>query len=125
MTTHSAPGRATPYRWANLPQDHPMEKVARRRIIGERVMLSDVVLQKGCFVSTHAHINEQFVVLLSGKMRFSIGAEGTKQEELVLGSGEVLVVPSNVPHAAEALEDSHVIDVFSPVTEGTGLDEQS
>jgi quercetin dioxygenase-like cupin family protein len=102
-----------------------MEKVARKRIVGERVMLSDVVLQKGCFVSTHAHVNEQFVLLLSGRMRFSIGAEDGPQNELVLGSGEVLHVPSNVPHAAEALEDSHVIDVFSPVTEGTGLDAQA
>lgn len=116
---------ATPYRWDDLPPDHPMEKVTRKRILGERVMLSDVVLQKGCFVSTHAHINEQLVVLLSGKMRFLVGAEGEPQRELVLGAGEVLVVPSNVPHAAEALEDSHVLDVFSPVTEETGLDAQS
>lgn len=101
-----------------------MEKVARKRIVGEHVMLSDVVLQKGCFVSTHAHVNEQFVLLVSGRMRFSIGAEDSDPNELILGSGEVLHVPSNVPHAAEALEDSHVIDVFSPVSEGTGLDAQ-
>lgn len=124
MSNHSASGTATPYRWADLPQDHPMEKVARKRIVGEHVMLSDVVLQKGCFVSTHAHVNEQFVLLVSGRMRFSIGAEDSGQNELILGSGEVLHVPSNVPHAAEALEDSHVIDVFSPVSEGTGLDAQ-
>jgi len=125
MSTSSTSGGATPYRWADLPADYPMDKVARKRIVGERVMLSDVMLQKGCFVSTHAHINEQFVLLMSGRMRFSIGAEKGPQEELVLGAGEVLFVPSNVPHAAEALEDSHVIDIFSPVSEGTGLDAQA
>lgn len=125
MSTPIVPESAKPYRWAEMPADHPMAKVARKRIFGERVMLSDVVLEKGCFVSTHAHVNEQFVLLMSGRMRFSIGAEDAARQELVLSSGDVLHLPSNVPHAAEALEDSHVIDVFSPVSEGTGLDAQA
>jgi quercetin dioxygenase-like cupin family protein len=113
---------AIPYRWEDLEQDHPMEKLDRRRIIGERVMLSDVLLHRGCVVPTHAHENEQFALVVSGKIRFRIGVEGAEQKELVLGAGEVLHLPSNVPHAAEALEDTRVLDVFSPISEGTGID---
>ncbi|UCE04260.1 MAG: cupin domain-containing protein [Candidatus Latescibacterota bacterium] len=99
-----------------------MEKLDRRRIIGKHVMLSDVLLHRGCVVPTHAHDNEQFALVLSGRIRFRIGAEGAEQKELVLGAGEVLHLPSNVPHAAEALEDTRVLDVFSPVSDGTGID---
>ncbi len=100
-----------------------MERLARRRIIGEQVMLSQVTLEKGCFVPTHAHANEQIACIVSGRLRFGIGAEGSPQRcEVVVGPGEVLHLPSNVPHSAEALERTVVVDVFSPPSEKTGID---
>ncbi len=114
---------AVRYRWDELPEDRPMALLDRRRIIGERMMLSDVFLKRGCTVPTHSHENEQFACVMSGRLRFDLGAEGSAQrEEIILTAGEVLHLPSNVPHSAVALEDSRVLDVFSPPSEKTGVD---
>ena len=121
MTT--ATPHATSYRWQDLTQDNPLEKLARRRIIGEHAMLSEINLDKGCHVPTHAHENEQFACVVSGRMRFGIGPEGSpERHDLELGPGEVLHLPPNVPHSADALEDSVILDVFSPPSATTGVD---
>ena len=57
MTTAAT---AVRYRWADLPTDRPMDLLERRRIIGQRMMMSEVLLQPGCHVPTHSHENEQF-----------------------------------------------------------------
>ncbi|MHC4218835.1 MAG: cupin domain-containing protein [Planctomycetota bacterium] len=121
----ASPDTATRYRWADLPRDHPMQQLERRRIIGQRVMLSEVLLQKGCTVPTHAHENEQICCVLSGRLRFGLGAEDSpRREEVEVEGGEVLHLPSGVPHSAEALEESLVIDIFSPPSETTGIDRE-
>ncbi len=116
-----AMARASVSRWADLEVEHPMELIDRRRIVGERMMLAHVTLHEGFMVPSHQHENEQFAVVLSGRMRFVVGS-GDESEVLVLGAGEVLHLPSNVPHAAEALETSVVLDLFSPPSERTGVD---
>jgi quercetin dioxygenase-like cupin family protein len=111
--------------WSELPVDRPMELLERRRVIGAQAMLSQVALKKGCFVPTHAHQNEQFACVISGKLRFGIGTEGSSdRREVVVGAGEVMVLPANVPHSAEAMEDTLVLDVFSPPSEKTGIDKR-
>ena len=118
-----ADDKAAAYRWSDLDADSPMEKLQRRRVIGKRAMLAHLTLKKGCCVPMHRHENEQFACVLSGRIRFGLGAEhGPDHEELVLESGEVLYVPSNVPHSADALEETLVLDVFSPPSERTGID---
>ena len=115
--------RAAHYRWSELTEERPMDRVRRRRVMGEKAMVARVVLDKGFEVPTHSHENEQIAVVLSGKVRFGIGPEGSEEyEELVVQEGEVLHLPSMVPHSARALEDSVVLDVFSPPSEGTGID---
>lgn len=100
-----------------------MDKIERRRIIGEKMMISRVQLAKGFVVGSHQHANEQFAIVLSGRMRFGVGGEGTPEHEVMtVVGGEVLWLPSNVPHWAEALEDSVVLDLFSPPSEKTGVD---
>ena len=100
-----------------------MPLIDRRRIIGEKMMISEVHLHRGFKVPTHQHENEQFAVVLSGRIRFAIGAEGSADRyEVTLGGGEVIHLPSNLPHAAEALEDTHILDFFSPPSAGTGVD---
>ena len=63
-------------RWSELTADVPMPKLDRKRLIGEKMMLSLVRLDKGCIVPTHAHENEQFTCILKGCLRFTLGAEG-------------------------------------------------
>jgi quercetin dioxygenase-like cupin family protein len=115
--------QAVRYRWEDLPSDHPIDKLDRKRIAGERFMIAEVVLHEGCRVASHAHENEQIAIVMSGRIRFTLGA-GEARREVELGAGEVLHLPPSVPHGAEALEDTRVIDVFSPVSEGTGIDAQ-
>ena len=115
--------RAITYRWDELDSDEPMALLSRKRVIGTRAMISRVVLQKGCVVPRHAHENEQFACILSGCLKFELDSQtGTGNETVVVKAGELIHFPSNVAHAAEALEDTVVLDVFSPPSETTGID---
>jgi len=117
-------GSARLLRWTDLETDHPLEEVNRRRIFGEQAMLSEVRFRKGCHVPTHHHENEQFVCVISGCLRFGLGADDDPgRRDVVVRAGEVLVLPSNVPHSADALEKTLVLDIFSPPSATTGLDD--
>ena len=100
------------HRWDDLPKEQLSETISRRLVTGDRMMLAHVYLQKGAIVPKHAHENEQITYVLEGALKFFIGEDGA--EEHVVGAGEVLVIPSNVPHRAEALEDTLDVDVFNP-----------
>ena len=106
---------ATWYRWEDLPREELHDRLARRLITGDRMMLAHVYLKKGCVVPKHSHVNEQLTYILEGALRFWIGEE--EKEEVLVRAGEVLHIPSNVPHKAEALEDTLDVDVFSPPRE--------
>jgi quercetin dioxygenase-like cupin family protein len=84
----------------------------RRLITGDRMMLAHVYLNKGCIVPKHSHENEQLTYILEGALKFWIGEDGAS--EITVRAGEVLLIPSNVPHKAEALEETLDVDVFSP-----------
>ena len=75
-------------------------------------MLAHVYLKKGCIVPLHHHDNEQLTYVLEGALKFWIGSEDG--EEIIVHAGEVLVIPSHVPHKAEALEDTLDVDIFCP-----------
>ncbi len=112
--------------WSDLPTDTPMPLIARERIVGKHMMISRVLLSKGFKVPTHNHENEQFAVVLSGKIQFDIGpTENPTAESTTLTAGQVLVIPPNAPHAATALEDTLILDIFSPPSELTGVDNQT
>lgn len=122
---HNAPmpDSAAIHRWEDLPSDRPMPGIVRQRIIGEKAMLSHVLLEPGTHVPTHAHENEQFAVVLRGRVRFGLGAEGSPdRREVTLTAGDVLQLPSNCPHSADAIDQTLILDVFSPPSAGTGID---
>jgi quercetin dioxygenase-like cupin family protein len=100
------------FRWDEVPREKVTDLLDRRLITGDRMMLAHVYLKKGCVVPRHTHENEQFTYIIEGALRFWIGADG--KEELVVRAGEVLHIPSNLAHKAEALEDTLDMDVFSP-----------
>jgi len=100
------------FRWEEVPREEVTPAIARRLITGERMMLAHVYLDAGSVVPRHHHENEQLTYILEGALRFWIGEEG--EEEIVVRAGEVLHIPSGVPHRAEALEDTLDVDVFSP-----------
>jgi quercetin dioxygenase-like cupin family protein len=106
---------ATWYRWDQLPREDLHERLSRRLITGDQVMLAHVYLKKGCVVARHSHMNEQFTYILEGALRFLVGDDGA--QEIVVRAGEVLHLPGNVPHEAHALEDTLDVDVFYPPRE--------
>lgn len=101
----------THYRWDDLPRDELSATISRRIITGDRMMLTHVYLKKGAVVPTHVHDNEQLTYILEGALRFWVGEE---KREVIVRAGEVLHIPSGVPHGAEALEDTLDVDVFDP-----------
>ena len=105
----------THYRWSQMPIERVNATLDRRLITGEHMMLAHVYLKKGCIVPRHRHENEQLTYILEGALRFWIGED--ESEELVVRAGEVLHLPSNVWHKAEALHDTLDVDVFSPPRE--------
>lgn len=101
-----------------------MALLSRQRVIGERMMISRIKLQRGCKVPMHSHANEQISCVMSGRLRFSLqDGPGGAARTLEVGAGEVLVLPSGVPHGAEAVEDCVVLDLFSPPSQTTGIDQ--
>jgi quercetin dioxygenase-like cupin family protein len=109
MTTKSEP---TFYRWDSMKKERVSDMLERRLITGDRMMLAHVYLKKGCIVPKHSHENEQLTYILEGALKFWIGEDGVR--EITVRAGEVLLIPSNVPHKAEALEETLDVDVFSP-----------
>ena len=100
------------FRWEDMPKERVTDAIDRRLVTGDRMMLAHVYLEKGAIVPKHSHDNEQITYILEGALHFWIGENG--EEELDLRAGEVLHIPSNIPHKAEALEDTLDVDVFSP-----------
>ena len=99
------------YRWDDLPAEPLKGGLSRRLVTGERMMIAHVYLKQGDDVPRHAHENEQITYILSGALRFWLGDD---EHEITVRAGEVLVIPSGLPHRALALEDTLDVDVFSP-----------
>lgn len=113
LTTGStSAGKAVHYRWNDLVAEPMKGTITRKLITSERMMIAHVFLKKGDDVPLHSHENEQITYILSGSLHFWLGANG--EEEVVVNEGEVLVIPSNLPHRALALEDTLDLDVFNP-----------
>jgi quercetin dioxygenase-like cupin family protein len=104
--------KATWHRWDDMPKERVSDLLERRLITGERMMLTHVYLDKGCIVPRHSHENEQITYILEGALHFWLGED--EQEQVVVRAGEVLLIPSNLPHRAEALEDTLDVDIFCP-----------
>ena len=100
-------------RWSDIPLEVLNPQLTRQFITGEQAMLARIDLEKGARVPRHSHANEQISWITEGALRFSLGEPG-KEQEIVVRAGEVLVIPGNLPHAAEALEDTVDFDIFAP-----------
>src|SRR6266481_1477597 len=98
------------HRWDEIALEKVTEMLSRKIITGEREMLTQIYLKRGCLVPLHAHESEQMTYVLQGALKFLIGGE-----EVTVREGEVLHIPARLAHQAEALEDTFELDFFSPV----------
>ena len=102
--------RISLHRWDEIALEKVTEMISRKIVTGEREMLAQIYLKRGALVPIHVHESEQMTYILQGALRFLVDGE-----EVVVREGEVLHIPSRLPHQAEALEDTLELDVFSPV----------
>ena len=100
------------FRWSEVPEERVTDVISRKLITGDDMMLAQVFLKKDALVPQHSHHNEQLTYIVSGALHFYIGAD--RSREVIVRAGEVLHLPSNVPHEARALEDTLDVDIFSP-----------
>jgi unsaturated pyranuronate lyase len=95
MTTKTGP-KYIP--WNQVEREKLNDLIDREMVVGDQIMLARVFLKKGAHVPEHHHHNEQV-------------------KEIVVRAGEVLCIPSNMPHEAWAIEDTLDLDVFTPPRE--------
>jgi len=95
--------------WKDVEVEQLNSLLGRQMIVGDKIMLARVLLKKGSVVPEHSHENEQVTYILEGALKFWIDGK-----EIVVREGEVLCIPSNMPHKAEAVEDTVDLDVFYP-----------
>ena len=98
--------------WNQVDREKLNDLIDREIVVGDRIMLARVFLKKGAHVPEHHHHNEQVTYILEGALKFAIGGK-----EIVVRAGEVLCIPSNMPHEAWAIEDTLDLDVFTPPRE--------
>ena len=95
--------------WNTVELENLNPLLQRQFVVGSGIMLARVLLKKGCIVPEHSHVNEQLTYILEGALKFWIDGR-----EIVVKAGEVLTIPPNMPHRAEALVDTVDLDVFNP-----------
>ncbi len=83
-----------------------------RMIHTENMTLAYVDVDEGAMLPEHAHVHEQVLNLLEGEFELVLG-----KSVLSLQAGQVVVIPSNVPHSGRAITKCRILDVFHPVRE--------
>jgi quercetin dioxygenase-like cupin family protein len=109
------PKQAQLFSWDRVQREELNDVIGRRLITGTNMMIAHVYLKKGAIVPKHSHHNEQITYILDGAVKFWLGDD--QKEEIIVKSGEVLLIPPHLPHKAEALEDTLDVDVFNPPRE--------
>ena len=103
---------ATKFTWDAMPKERVTNRIDRRIVSGEQTMVAHVYLEEGAIVPEHSHYNEQLTYILKGKLRFWVGDDFSHVVDVA--AGEVLHLPANIPHKAEALEETLDLDIFCP-----------
>jgi quercetin dioxygenase-like cupin family protein len=98
------------YTWKEMPWEEVTPELSRKIVTGANEMIAHVYLKKGAVVPEHAHVSEQITYVLEGALKLWV-----EDEETIVRSGQLTVIPANAPHTAEALEDTLNIDIFSPI----------
>ena len=97
------------YDWNQMPAEKMNPHTIRRVLHTDAMTIARLSISKGGAVPSHKHINEQVATVEKGALKFDLDGQ-----EIVVSSGQSLAIPPNVPHGVVALEDTIVVDVFTP-----------
>lgn len=100
----------TQHRWNDTSAEQLNPAIRRRYVNTDLGTVARFELKHGGVVASHAHPNEQASCVLSGRLRFSFEGDDT-----IVGRGEIVQIPGGVSHGVDVLEDSVVLDIFSPI----------
>ena len=95
--------------WKDLETIPMFDLVSRKSYSGKNITVARVDLGRGSNVPGHQHPNEQMTVVISGRLVFT-----GKKEARTAVTGDIVFTPAETYHAVTALEDSVVLDIFSP-----------
>jgi len=106
--------QAALHRWSEVLREQLNPSLTRQYVTGAQSMLARIELAQGCLVPTHSHPNEQIAYIEKGSLKFTLGYPGDEPQVHIVNAGEMLIIPANLPHSAEALEDTIDFDIFAP-----------
>ena len=98
------------YKWDDVVLENVRDGISRKFIAGDREMVAQITLKRGATVPTHSHESEQLTYVITGALKFTLGGQ-----DITVRAGELLRIPSWMPHSAEAVEDTFELDLFSPL----------
>jgi quercetin dioxygenase-like cupin family protein len=98
--------------WDEVPVEEVNSSMSRKIVWGEKLMIARIKFKNGFVVPLHHHIHEQVTQVISGKMRFWFGAN--KEQTMDLNPGDVVVIPSDLPHEALMIGEVEEIDTWAP-----------
>jgi quercetin dioxygenase-like cupin family protein len=98
--------------WDEIPAEEVTSSMTRKIITGEKLMIAKMKFKDGFLVPLHQHVHEQITQVISGQIRFWFGEK--KEQVMDLFAGDVVVIPSNLPHEALMIGDVEEIDTWSP-----------
>jgi quercetin dioxygenase-like cupin family protein len=98
------------FRWDEIALEKVTEMVSRKFVSGEQETVAQIYLKRGAVVPQHAHQSDQMTYVLQGALKLLVAGD-----EVTLRDGELLHIRPGVMHQVEALDDTFVLGVFSPV----------
>jgi quercetin dioxygenase-like cupin family protein len=99
-------------KWNDVELETVNDRMQRRIVTGDRMTVAMIYFKDGFLVPQHRHENEQITQVISGTLRFRFGED--RSEVVDVGPGEVVVIPSNLPHEALCIGDVEEMDMWSP-----------
>ena len=98
--------------WETVPTEEVNASMTRKIVSGEKLMIAKMKFKDGFVVPLHKHFHEQVTQVISGQMRFWFGEN--KEQVMDLFPGDVIVIPSNLPHEALMIGEVEEIDTWAP-----------
>jgi len=96
----------------SIPEKEIVKGFHAKFVHTENMTIAYWRVEKGASLPMHAHIHEQVTNVLEGEFEMTVADKTSTCRK-----GEVVTIPSNVPHGGKALTDSIILDIFQPARE--------
>lgn len=98
--------------WDTVKEEQVNQKMKRRFIYGEKIMIARMEFEDGFTVPWHTHENEQITEVQEGTLRFWF--DNDELNHIDLKAGDSIIIKGNRPHKALMIGKVVETDTFSP-----------